>query len=376
MSFWMINFGVFVLYAYILKHRRRNMTFLILAIVHFTVISALRNLNVGTDTLYYARAYKYLASHNQLYWHAMSNSRMFIAYLKLCAKLMPNIYSYTIITSVPFMLLIGYFIYNYSYNYYYSYFLFIFMYFFFNSMNTARQYLAMGMVLTFFYLFDQKKYLFALILGVISVGVHSAALPCIIICAVISIVTWTPNKTLFTVISINLMNFLMPTFVNIFIRFVPQYTWIKKYLFTASYMSKGRSALVYFLYGEISIIVGLYWLYWYHKKIRLIAFGEEVVGKENYDQHTFQIMQRMIVIVAISAMIYLFYSKAIMFNRMASTLNIFIIVLLSNVLDNLKGKARIVGIIAMLPLTLFTYYQIKQGIASITNYGTFLAALK
>lgn len=372
MTFWIINLIIFSFYTLILRYRKRNNMFLIISIGHFMLISALRDVSVGTDTLYYARAYKYLSNHAHLYWHAMSNSKIFIAYLRACSKIIPSIYGYTIVTSIPFILLIGFFIYKYSQNYYISVFLFVFMYFFPNSMNTARQYLAMSLVLLCFCLLDQKKYLLAIVVGVIGTGIHSAALPCVLICVVVSVIKWTSRRVLFTVIVVHFMNILIPTMLNFFVRLIPQYAWVKKYLYTANYLSKGRASMVYFAYGEIALLIGLYWLYWYQKRIKVIAFGEEVTGKEEFDQHRLQIMQRMMVIVAISAMIYLFYSRVILFNRMASILFVFIIVQLANVIENLKGRVRLFSLLLLLPLILFTYYQIKQGIAGITNYGTFL----
>ena len=376
MAFWIINLVIFAIYTYILGYRDRSTAFIIVSVFHFMLISALRDVSVGTDTLYYARAYRYLSNHSHLYWHAMSNSKFFIAYLKVCSRFITSIYGYAIVTSIPFVVLVGFFIYKYSHNYHISFFLFVFLYFFFNSMNTARQYLAMSLVLLFFYLTDQKKYIFAFVVGLIATGIHSSALPCLVICIVVSIINWTPEKTWFSIVVIHFMNLLIPTMVNLFVILIPQYAWVKKYLFTADYLSRGRSSLVYFAYGEMALLIGLYWLYWYGKKIRIVAFGEQVVGKEDYDQHTMQIMQRMMVVLAISTMMYLFYSKVIMFNRMASNLYIFMIVYFANVLDNLKGRARLLGLFLLIPLIPFTYYQIKQGIAGITNYQFFFNSLR
>ncbi|SFU93662.1 EpsG family protein [Butyrivibrio sp. M55] len=376
MFFWILNFYFFIAYLVIARMRGREKTFLILATIHLILVSAFRSVNVGTDTFYYAKAYKYLAGHSRLYWHAMSNSKAFIAYLKACTKILPGINGYVVVTSVPLLVMVAFFIYKYSKNYYLSIWLFVFLYFYFNSLNTARQYLAMSLTLIFFYLFDIKKYFFAMIIGALAVGVHSAALPCVALCVVVSVIKWTPQLTLFTTLGIHFLNIIVPIAVSIFVRILPQYEWIRKYLFSASYSSKGRSSMLYSLYGEVTIILGMYWIFWKYKKIRLVVFGEEIKSKNEIDDHSLQIMQRMMVIVSIATMLYMFYSKVIMFNRMASILFLFIIVLLSNVLANLDGRHKPIMYIFLVPLIAFTYYQLQQGIAGTGEYYSYLFNMK
>ncbi len=372
MFFWIINMVLFVIYTFVFSRRENKCVYLFFSLTHLMIVSAIRNVNVGTDTFYYAKAYSYLSKHSQIHNHAMSNSEVFVYFLKFFAKIFPNINGYVVVTSISFFVLIGLFIYNYSQNYYISIYLFVFMYFYFNSLNTARQYLAMSVLMVFFYLMDNKKYIIAFLCGLIAIGIHSATLPGVIICVAVSLIWWTPQLTLLATIGIHLLSYAVPAMVNIFVRFMPQYIWMKRYIFTANYSSRGRASLLFALYGELTIFLGLYWLYWKDKKIRLIAFGDEIrCGNETSD-HAMQIMQRMIVIVSIATMMYVFYSKVIIFNRMANILFVFIIVLLSNVLDNFEGRHRFIIILLLLPLVLFTCYQLKQGIAGVVDYRSFL----
>ena len=143
--------------------------------------------------------------------------------------------------------MVAFFIYRYSKNYYLSVYLFVFLYFYFNSLNTSRQYFAMSLTLIFFYLVDEKKYIAAFIVGAIAVGVHSAVLPCVLLCVAVSIIRWTPQVTLFVVLGMHSLSVIVPMAVNLFVWVLPRYDWIRKYLFSASYSSKGRSSMFYAL---------------------------------------------------------------------------------------------------------------------------------
>ena len=63
MLFWISNLFLLALYAVIFKRRGKDDLFLLVALVHWGGIAAFRGLYVGSDTRYYALAYKYLAEH-------------------------------------------------------------------------------------------------------------------------------------------------------------------------------------------------------------------------------------------------------------------------------------------------------------------------
>ena len=149
---------------------------------------------------------------------------------------------------------------------------------------------------------------------------------------------------------------------------MPQYSWIKKVLLDSDYTSKGRSSFFYLGYGILALCICLYWLNWQEHRVRIIAFESEIEGRKVFSFVETQILQRMIVLVSFALVLYEFYAKAILFNRMASFFYIFMIVLFSNVLDNMGGKHRWLVYMMLLPLVGFTFLQLKQGVASVTSY--------
>lgn len=373
MIFWLVNFIVLSSYAFFTKIIRKEKVFLYLSMTHLGILSALRGMNVGTDTRYYALAYHYLGKHNSLYRHAMSSSKVFLGLMKTCAKLYPKYNGYMIITTFLFFLIMILFFKEYSNNVYISVYLFIFMFFYFHSMNTARQYLAIACTFVVFMLADKNKMILAVLAGMGAVGIHAGVLPCVLICLFVSTIKWTPRITLMVMAIMYSIKILFPVFFNLFITLLPQYYWMKKRFYSAYLTSKGRSSLVFAVYGTMAIIGGLYVIYRNVGKIKIMLLMNEADNGIELTAHEMQLYQRWLIQVSFSTAIYMFYAKSIVLNRVASISYIYVIVLLSNVISHIDKKARVVMWILLMPLIPFTVLQIQQGVSNVLDYSFFVS---
>ena len=369
MSFWISNFFLFALYAIICKRRGKEDLFLLIALVHWGGIAAFRGLYVGTDTRQYALAYRYLAEHGYVYKHAMSNSPVYIFYLKLFSRIIASPNGYMIATSVPTMFCIFYFIKRYSKNYYISVYLFLSSYFYFFSLNAGRQFLAIALTLIVFDLILRKKYLLSVIVYLIAIGTHSSALVFGVV-YIIHMIHWNFQRILFVLAA----GVIGPSFIFIISEFFAEtfnYQWMLSLNAIATIRSRGGTSMAYAFYCLLTICMMTYWNLRSQHKLFLSVGGREVFGMPQMDASEVQFNYEVIVLLMIGMVIEFFFPTYILFSRVAYIVIFYFIVLLANALENLKRYRLVIKTAVLAPLFIMMLLLIAGDYSNVLNYSMY-----
>lgn len=368
MTFWWINIVIFGCYFILLKHLQKDHIFLVCTFIHLGVITAFRGLNVGTDTLYYANGYKTLADSGSIYHHAMSSSPVFIGYLKVVSFFFHGRNGYMISTALPILAGVFFIIKKYSRNYYMSVYLYLAFYFCFYSMNTTRHFLAIVMTLISFHLVNRKKTVGALIVYALALGVHSAAI-IYGVYFVIHMLKWNEKRILLAAAGLLVGSGFMTQLLRVFIRIFPSYQWMVERSFITSYASGGRSAFVISVYCMFTVCLMWYWILWSKGRL-VLSFGKRPLGAAgNMQEEEMQLNYELMLLLLMVAVIEFFHPTVIMFTRMINTLFIYIIILLPNALQRLKGCGKAVSFVVLAPLFVYMCMQIAGDYSGVLNYS-------
>ncbi len=370
MQFWTINFLIFIIYTAILKKFKKDNLFLVVALLHFGLLSALRNVTVGTDTLHYARGYVVLGKNGHLMNHAMSSSKLFLEYMWLGSRFIKSEIGYMILSTIPTIICVYTLVKYYSFDYYSSIFVFVFSYFYFGAMNTSRQYMAITMTFLSFHFFNQKKYISSVFLYLLAVSIHSAAFP-FFLYFIIKLIKWNEKKIMVFSVALASSLFLIPVFFDLTIKIWPSYAWMRKALFSAKLTSGGRQSLIYGAYSLVAFLGMLYCILYSNNRFRIteIRCSTDIQMKIKNDE--MQIQFSLMALVIMACTIYFFFPRVIIYSRVAMTFFSYSIILLPNALAPLQGRAKIVKYVVLAPLVLFTYLQLSQGYANVDNYSFF-----
>ena len=370
MRFWTINFLIFIIYTAIFKKLKKDNLFLVVALLHFGLLSALRNVNVGTDTLHYARGYVALGRYGHLVNHAMNSSKLFLEYMRLGSIFIKSEIGYMIFSTIPTIICVYILVKYYSFDYYSSIFVYIFSYFYFGAMNTARQYMAITMTFLSFHFFNQKKYISSVFFYLLAVSIHSAAFP-FFMYFIIKLIRWNEKKIMiFSIVLVSSLS-LIPVFFDVMIKIWPSYAWLRKALFSAKLTSGGRQSLVYGAYSLMAFLGMLYSILYSDNKFRITEFqcSSDIQMKIKNDER--QIQFSLMALVVMACTIFFFFPRVIIYSRVAMTFFAYSIILLPNALASLQGRTKLVKYVVLAPLVLFTYLQLSQGYANVNNYSFF-----
>lgn len=366
MSFWILNFGLLALYAVIFKRRKKDDLFLLVALVHWGGIAAFRGLYVGTDTRYYAIAYQYLAEKGYVYRHAMSNSPVYVYYLKLFSHIIASPNGYMIATSVPTLVFVFYFIKRYSKNYYISVYLFLTSYFYFFSLNTGRQFLAIALTFIVFDLIMRKKYLLSIIVYLLAIGVHSAVLVFGVI-YIIHMIHWNLQKILL-VLAVGVVGSSFIFVISEFFAETFNYQWMISLNAIETIKSRGGTSTVYAFYCLMTICIMTYWNLRSQGKFFISVGGREVLGMPQMDVAEVQFNYEVIVLLMIGMVIEFFFPTYILFSRVAYIVILYFIVLLANALENIKNFRLLIKVTVLAPLFIMTLLLLAGNNSGVLNY--------
>lgn len=369
MSFWILNFGLLALYAVICKRKGKDNLFLFVALVHWGGIAAFRGLYVGADTRYYALAYQYLAEKGYIYRHAMSNSPVYIYYLKLFSHIIASPNGYMIATSVPTIVCVFYFIKRYSRNYYISVYLFLTSYFYFFSLNTGRQFLGMALTLLVFDLVMRKKYLLSVVVYFIAIGTHSAMLVFGVI-YIIRMIHWNFQKILF-VLATGVVGSGFIFIISDFFAETFNYQWMISLNAIETIKSRGGTSMVYAFYCLLTICLVVYENLRSQHKLFLFIGGREIFGVHQMDEGEVQFNYEVTVLLMIGMVIEIFFPTYILFSRVAYIVILYFIVLLANALENLKRFNFPIKFIVLVPLFIMMILLLAGNNSGVLNYAMY-----
>ncbi len=370
MSFWILNFVLLAVYSVLFKRKGKDDLFLLAAFVHWGGIAAFRGLYVGTDTRYYALAYRYLAEKGYVYHHAMSNSPVYLYYLKLFSHIIASPNGYMIATSVPTIFCFFYFIRRYSRNYYISVYLFLTSYFYFFSLNAGRQSLAIALTFLVFDLLMRKKYLLSVAVYLAAIGVHSAALIFGVI-YIIHMIRWNLQKILLVlaagVVASGSIFIIAELFAETF-----HYQWMISLNAIDTIQSRGRTSTAYAFYCLLTICLMTYCNLRSQNKLFISVGGREVLGMPQMDVAEVQFNYEIIVLLMIGMVIEIFFPTYILFSRVAYIVISYFIVLLANALENLRNFRLLIKVTVLAPLFIMTLLLLagnNSGVLNYTRYG-------
>lgn len=192
------------------------------------IISSIRSPQVGTDTSTYQTLFFYqihgIKIFNSNNPELSSKAPLYGVYSRIVSMISVNLQTITIANSLLIAFLFGIFIYRLKINPLYSTLLFISIGFFTSSLNTSRQFIAIGLVCNaLLFLFDKKAFIyFALI--TVAISIHTLAIVGLIFYPIYKI-KWTAVKISCFLIVLTMTSFFLESVSKIFIQFFPNYAF-------------------------------------------------------------------------------------------------------------------------------------------------------
>lgn len=358
MGFYLINFIIFILYSSVIqisnsKHKRELLFGIY--IMHFTAIAGCRSIAVGTDTRLYNNIF--ISTINTSLPELIRNSK-FVGYslwIKFIALLFNNSYeSFLFISAFVTNMFLFYVVYKIkNLSLFYAAYLYITFYYFYQSMNIARQYLAIALCLVFFYwIVYEKKYYKGILFWLLAVSIHSTAIVCIVFIP-LSKIKWNLKKygylSVFTILILFFYNRIFTIF---------QYFFHDYQIYNENQYSTLGTRILLVLFQLIILLFGLIITNKY---------------KEKYTNDVYVLQS----IILISTIIGMFYSNNELIVRMQIYFEIFSIIyipLLFLKITPSKSKFSKFNLIffgILLILLVPYFYQVSKNYGNIIPYTTF-----
>jgi len=209
--YWLILAAVLIIYYPLRKHRNIYVAF---SFTLMAIVGALRSNLVGADTA----MYEFIFSNNML----VKSNVGYQTFSSLVRSISSDPHTITSVSSIVICILFAIFVMRIDVNAFLATFLFITMFFWGTSLNSSRQFLAMGVIVNAaLYLFE-KKWIKAAILAFVAVSIHSTA---VILLVLVPIYFLKRNKLSLIIFS-GIMLLFIPlhnTVVNIFVQYFPDY---------------------------------------------------------------------------------------------------------------------------------------------------------
>lgn len=358
MRFYLINFIIFILYSSVIqisnsKHKRELLFGIY--IIHFTTIAGCRSITVGTDTRLYNNIF--ISTINTSLPELISNSK-FVGYslwMKIIALLFNKSYeNFLFISAFVTNTLLFQVVYKIKNLSLFSVaYLYITFYYFYQSMNIARQYLAISLCLVFFYLIVyEKKYFKGILFWLLAVSIHSTSIVCIVFIP-LSKINWNLKKygylSAFTILVLFFYNRIFTIF---------QYFFHDYQIYNENQYSASGTRILLVLFQLVILLFGLIMTN-KHKKI--------------YTNDIYVLQS----IILISTIIGIFYSNNQLIVRMQIYFEIFSIMyipllFLKMTPSKLKiNKFNIIFFGILLILLVPYFYQVLKNYGDIIPYTTF-----
>jgi len=303
---------IFINSANRLSKRQKNILFLGLSFIIFTILMASRDFNTGSDTKMYIRTF---LTFSQTKW----NSTIWGGYFEPLYVILNILLSY--ISNTPRIIIvftsifISYSFYKFikenSENYLLSVMIFIGLLFFYTSMNTIRQYMAISVILLGFKFVKNKKIIPYLITILIAYLFHSSAL--------VGLLIYPIYNTKYTHLRVIII-FAIAIVANVFVSDIINY--IYNLLGRINYYDSrvGQENIANMIYMIIYFIMFLFSLFEIKK------------NKEDYSKKSFYLY-----VFVMSSAFSLIAMNMNVLARVTTYFNVFSIICLPNIIeDNIK----------------------------------------
>ncbi|USQ69067.1 EpsG family protein [Companilactobacillus allii] len=230
-----------------------------------------------------------------------------------------------------------------------SIYIYLTFYFYFESFNIQRQMLAVAMTMFAMALLSRKKYIWSIIIFVLSIGIHSTA-----IFAIIGFVIWFMKKNKITfclILGVSLLsNLFLNNLLNNFSQLFNHYQ-----MYSDTVLSSGGGSLMLGIFLLLIVIIAMF----------LTDMSDDKVG----GFVTFMTM--------IGAVLYIVGSKSQLIIRMADYFAVYSVVFIPQVLARLSRKFHrrylymvLVGLVLGVGLAIF-YYKLGNNLGEVIPYGVF-----
>lgn len=194
-----------------------------LFIMFWGSLMAFRALSVGTDTYNYAvNIFPRFATQPLVNLSDFYKMPIYAIYNKIIGVINTNPHTIIIFTSFIYTIGVTVFLYYNSDNFYMSCFYFISIAYYFFAMNTARQSLAIMLVLWAYHFMARKMYFPSVLMLILAVGIHSTAIVGILI-VILPLINMTHKKSLIIIVATFVSMLMVDTIFNLFVRFFPSY---------------------------------------------------------------------------------------------------------------------------------------------------------
>ena len=366
MNFWITFFLIVVVTGLISKYFRIENSWLLIICILLGVLYIFREVTVGTDTLNYTYAYNVIKHGGNIPKnHIASSSEAFLFALKIFSFLPDNI-GYCCITSIPLIGGLFCIIKKHSEDYFLSIILFILSYMCCYSMNAARQFMAIGLLLFCFVLAEDKFYIISLIIFVLAVSIHNSAIM-FLVYYFFRVVKWNWKRMfIYMILTLSTIN-MVPIFLNLFIKMFPHYYTLSTLLYSDKYKSEGRSSLVYAICCLTFIIIDTLIILSKKNVIRITSNKVNIIETKN-DNNTIQMRFEMLGIMFTCMIILLFFRYNILITRMAYVLFMFFFIAIPNAIVHLKRFRFVTEMGIVIGLALFSMMMLSHNYSNVLNY--------
>lgn len=339
--------------------KKAKVLYLFLTFIPMMIVMGLRDKNVGTDTRSYCMYFRIISRMSLI--KAFDNNPILWAILnKIFAIFGTRDINYILPLSMIILILIAKFIYDYSDDVGLSTILFILSYYYFTGFNTARQFLAIAIVINSFkYIINDDKKLIKkniikfLIVNLIAIGIHPTSI--IFLMCLIILISKPSLKNIVKISSIFIIAMcLFIPISNFLVKYFPHYSLyvssneIKENGFG---QGKNRNFAITSIYIIFEIILMYFWVV-------------NNINKEKIKLHYSYIIINMFgIILGVLAL------KTTLFNRMAAYFMIFNIIYIPYLFTYFKGNQKyLISSLYILIMLIPYYVQLTENIGGISPY--------
>jgi hypothetical protein len=333
----------------IIQSKASNMNckkiYLCLTFLPLFLISALRSINIGNDTIVYHRLYTISSNMNlptliEIYGNRWENG--FLIFNKVLSRINLDPQFMIIISSFISLFLVFRFIYKYSRSPALSLFLFITMRFYFFFMSNIRQAIALGVILLSYDYLKKRKLIPFIILVLIATQFHSTAIV-FLAAYYIDKLKFTKKTTLIFIIATIVIFLGFDVFMNFVLNIVP--AKYSNYVNTTYYLEAMNLANIANFMTTLAVLL-LSYVFKYHR----IDRGSELIkySEKSYISYYFLLTSVCLGLLTI---------RFGMFSRIQHYFYIFSIVLIPEIISRIKDKNLRV-MITFVTVTMFCLYHI------------------
>lgn len=333
--------------------------FLGLSFGFLALVAAVRAPSVGTDVKTYQSLFLNTITGDVSI--LTEKSEVYSLYNQILGYISHSPQIITAANSIIICVLTALFIYRIGVHELFATYLFISMYFYANSLNTARQYVAVAIVLNALVFLLQKRYLPYFILILLAVGVHTSAIVGLTFLP-ISLIKWNRVWAIIFTFTMIIVGFLYNLLLTIFVSLFPVY---QSYLSDTANQgvgagTTGKGAVLFYDLFLLLVFVGLFWAI---RKWEIKLTDTEAT---------------LLALYSVSVVLGLIFYKVILFQRIMMFFSIIGIVAIPILCDKItaiffQGKyARIWISIGIFAVTFAVYViQLQKGYGGVTPYQTF-----